>query len=152
VGEVALVEDCRRAWGRIVRPWRRPGSVACEQVASELPGILDGGAEASGVLVAHVEYCLRCQAELARYRKLLRLLHQVRTSDVVVPPGVVADVLSALESAANRRAIRSVLTGRRVAYGSAVAAAVGTGTTLVVFALARNRAERGERQAQGASL
>ncbi len=147
-----MVDDCRRAWERIVRPWRRPGNVACEQVAGELPGILDGDLEASGVLVAHVEYCLRCQAELARYRKLLRLLHQVRTTDVVVPAGVVSDVLSALESAANRRAIRSVLTGRRLAYSSAVVAAVGAGTTLVVFTLARNRAERGERQAQGASL
>ncbi|MGO9196329.1 MAG: hypothetical protein ACLQK4_04275 [Acidimicrobiales bacterium] len=152
MGEPALVEECRRAWERFGRPWRRPGNVACEQVASDLPAILDGGAEASGVLVAHVEYCLRCQAEIARYRKLLRLLHQVRSSDVAVPAGVVADVLSSLENAASRQAIRSVLTGRRIAYSSAVLAAVGTGTTLVVFALARSRAENGERRTQGASL
>ena len=151
MSDSALVEDCRKVIARIPRPWRRPSEVACEQVALELPQILDGGLPASGALVAHVEYCLGCQAELARYRKLVRLLHQLSTNDVAVPPGIVADVLSALEGAASRRAIRSVLTGRRVAYGSAVLAAVVAGSTLVGLTLARGRAERGERRTQSAS-
>lgn len=130
-------------FGRRVWPWRRQGTVTCEQVGPALPAILDGDISPSSDLVEHVEYCLYCQAELGRYRKLLRLLHQLRQSEVAVPPGVVGDVLSSLESAANRRAIRSLLTGRQLAYGSAVAASVGAGTALVLVALWRSRSSAG---------
>ena len=137
MAESALVEDCRRALARVVRPLRRGGAVACDEVAAELPAILEGSSTASSAVVTHVEYCLSCQAELARYRKLLRLMHQLRLSDVVVPPSIVADVLATLEGAAGRRAIRSLLNGRRVAYGTAVVAAVTAGTVLVLFARTR---------------
>ena len=35
----------------------------------------------------HVERCLRCQAELAQYRKLLRALHTLRTEVLEPAPG-----------------------------------------------------------------
>ncbi len=97
-------------------------SVSCAEVALVLPAILDGGSPADEVVVQHVGACLRCQAELARYRKLLRLLNQLRSYRVEPPPGAVADVLGALEAAAHRRVIRSVLTGRRLVYVGAFAA------------------------------
>lgn len=125
---------------RFVRPFRRQGSVTCEEVRESLPSILDRDAAATSALVGHVEYCLACQAELARYRRLMRLLHQLRTTEPAVPPGVVSDVLSSLEAAANRRAIRSALTGRRLAYGGAVVAAGAVATGLVALALGRTRA------------
>jgi hypothetical protein len=98
------------------------GEVSCAEVAGLLPLILDGGSAAAEPVVEHVGSCLRCQSELAKYHKLLRLLNQLRAHRVEPPPGAVADVLDALEEAAQRRVIRSVLTGRRLAYAGAFAA------------------------------
>jgi anti-sigma factor RsiW len=97
-------------------------SVSCAEIALVLPSILDGVSSADEVVVQHVGSCLRCQAELARYRKLLRLLNQLRSYRVEPPPGTVADVLDALEAAAQRRVVRSVLSGRRLVYVGAFAA------------------------------
>ena len=101
------------------------GEVSCAEVARALPSILDGESAAADTLVEHVGSCLCCQSELARYRKLLRLLNQLRAHRVEPPPGAVADVLDALdalEEAAQRRVILSALTGRRLAYAGAFAA------------------------------
>jgi len=96
--------------------------ISCAEVALALPSILDGASSADEVVVQHVGACLRCQSELARYRKLLRLLNQLRSYRVEPPPGAVTDVLSAFEAAAQERVIRSVLSGRRLVYAGAFAA------------------------------
>lgn len=128
---------------RLVRPWRRPVLLSCEQVRVELPGVLDGGAQAPSGLVQHVELCLACQAEVARYRKLMRLLQQLRRGEeVAVPAGIVADVLSSIELAASRSAVRSLLTGRRLAYGAAIAAAATAAAGLVLLTVCRGRSGR----------
>lgn len=130
-----------REWGSRLHHRRRASPLTCEQAVESLDEMAQGGSAPEAV-VAHVEYCLACQAELARCHKLLRLLHQLRTSEVDLPEGIVADVLSSLESAASRSAVRSLLTGRRVAYGGAAVAAGGAATALVML----RRAKRGERQ------
>ncbi len=111
----------------------------CDDVAELLPSILDGGPGGSAEVVGHVEQCLRCQAELARYHKLLRLLRQLNVYRVEPPAGIVAEVLGELERAANRRAIRSALTGRRVACAGALVAASSAAVAVV---LARGRLAR----------
>jgi hypothetical protein len=100
----------------------RRDRISCAEVALALPSILDGGSSADEIVVEHVGECLRCQSELAKYRKLLRLLNQLRAARVEPPPGAVADVLGALEEAAQRRVIRSALSGRRLVYAGALAA------------------------------
>ena len=58
----------------------------CDEVTALLPGLVDG--EAVGFEAErHVETCLRCQAELARYRRLLRTLSMLRTRYVEPTPG-----------------------------------------------------------------
>jgi len=128
-----------RSWASLARPGRRGAPVSCAEVAADLPGILDAGHPAAASLVSHVETCLGCQAELARYRRLVRLLGQLAAAEVEPPPGVVADILSAVSDAARRRVIRSVLTGRRLAYGGAVLAAGGAAVGLVALARAHAR-------------
>ncbi len=124
--------------------WRRGApEPSCQDVAAALPLILEGGSEAASVTIAHVQGCLACQAELARYRKVVRLLHQLQATEIEPPPGVVAGVLSSLEAAASRHMIRSLLTGRRVAYGTAVLAAGGAATGLVALARTRSRVPGG---------
>ena len=117
----------------------RRATVSCAEVALVLPSILDGASSADEVVVEHVGACLRCQAELARYRKLLRLLNQIRSYRVEPPPGAVADVLCALEEAAQRRVIRSVLSGRRLVYAGAFAAPAAVIVAVTVVHRARLR-------------
>ena len=114
--------------------------MSCAEVARTLPSILDGASAAAEVVVEHVGTCLRCQAELARYHKLMRLLNQLRAHRVEPPPGAVTDVLAALEQAAQRRVIRSALTGRRLVYAGAFAAPAAA--VLAVTVARRGRLRR----------
>jgi hypothetical protein len=118
--------------------------ITCESVAEVLPKIVEGG-NADANLTSHVESCLRCQAELVQYRKLLRSLHQLRTEVLEPAPGTLTTILANLEAAGERGAIRSMLTGRRAAYvgGIAVAtAAAGAAGALVLASRARRRSLR----------
>ena len=57
----------------------------CEEVTALLPGMVDGDVDVDPQAMRHVETCLRCQAELARYRKLLRTLALLRTRYAELP-------------------------------------------------------------------
>ncbi len=115
--------------------------VTCDSVAAALPGIVDGVTVADLDLRRHVDVCLRCQAELAQYRKLLKALHQLRTEVLEPAPGLVSDILVNLEAAGERRAKRFLLTGRRAAYvgGIAAATAAGAAGAIVLASRARHR-------------
>jgi hypothetical protein len=111
-----------------------------EDVAELLPRLLDGDESIDAATLAFIESDLRCQAELARYRKLLRTLQLLRTRYLEPSPGLLAQTLAALEEAGERRALRSVLTGRRIAYGAIGGAAVaGAAATAVLVARSRRR-------------
>jgi anti-sigma factor RsiW len=97
----------------------------CEQVSGLLPGIMDGLDQPGDEVVAHIETCLRCQAELAQYRKLLKVLHQLRSQSIEPPPGLLVEILAQLSDAAERGAMRSALAGRRLAYLAGLAVAAG---------------------------
>ncbi|MGH9300313.1 MAG: anti-sigma factor family protein [Acidimicrobiales bacterium] len=85
----------------------------CGDIAHLLPKVLDNDPHADSAAVAHVSTCLRCQAELARYRRLMRLLHQMREMAPPPPPGLVSELMAGLETAARRGVVTSALTGRR---------------------------------------
>ncbi|HEY4398003.1 MAG TPA: hypothetical protein VGO28_10050 [Acidimicrobiia bacterium] len=88
----------------------------------------------------HIESCLRCQAELARYRRMLRALQQLRTRFLEPSPSLLAQTLAALEEAGERHAVRSLLSGRRLAYAGAIGgAALATAGTAAALILARSR-------------
>jgi hypothetical protein len=110
--------------------------VQCDRVAELLPQIVDHHERADPTVVRHVESCLRCQAEMAQYRKLLRALHQLRTEVLEPAPGMLPAIFARLESAGERGAIRSMLTGRRAAYvgGLAVATAAAGAAGAIVLA------------------
>jgi anti-sigma factor RsiW len=116
--------------------------VRCEEVARALPEAVDGGVAVDPSLQRHIESCLRCQAELARYRKMLRGLQLLRTRYLEPAPGLLAQTLAAIEEAGERQAVRSILSGRRLAYAGAIggaAVAAGTAATVVIVHRARRR-------------
>ena len=117
--------------------------VRCEDVALILPRAVDAGEPVDLAVQSHVGSCLTCQAELARYHRLLKALRNLRTQYLVPAPGTLAQTLAALGEAQERNAIRSVLSGRRTAYiGALGGAAVAAGVGAAAVALARRRAPR----------
>ena len=114
----------------------------CDDVARLLPEAVGGGAAVELSVQRHIETCLRCQAEVARYRRMLRGLQLLRTRYLEPTPGMLAQTLAALEEAGERHALRSVLSGRRLAYAGAIggaAVAAGTAATVMIVHRARRR-------------
>lgn len=114
----------------------------CDDVLAVLPRISDGSELASPEVREHVDGCLRCQAELVQYRKLLKALHQLRTQVLEPTPGLVPDILAAIEAAGERGAIRSLMAGRRAAYVGGIAAATVAGAAAGAVVLATRARHR----------
>ncbi len=113
----------------------------CEDVAAVLPELIDSDTRHLGV-ERHVDSCLRCQAEMARYRKLLRTMQQLRLRTLEPAPGLLAQTLTAIAAEGERHAARSALSGRRLAYAGAIggtAVAATAATAAVLIARSRNR-------------
>ena len=112
----------------------------CDQVADRLPQIVDGGERAAPGVLAHVDSCLRCQAELVQYRRLLKALRTLRTDFLEPAPGTVTAILAQLEAAGERGAMRSLLAGHRAAYlGGIAAAATAAGAAGAIVLASRGR-------------
>lgn len=114
----------------------------CDEVARLLPEAVEGRAAVELSVQRHIETCLRCQVELARYRKMLRGLQLLRTRYLEPTPGLLGQTLAALEEAGERHAMRSVLSGRRLAYAGAIggaAVAAGAAATAVIVHRSRGR-------------
>mgnify|MGYP003465792831 CR=1 FL=1 len=104
----------------------------CERIADSLPEAVDGTDGLGPAERAHVETCLRCQAELVQYRKL--------RTDVVEPaPGVLAELLASVGEVGEHQAIRSLINRRRAAYAGGIAAATAAGVTGAVVIAVRSR-------------
>jgi hypothetical protein len=118
------------------------GGVSCDDVADALPAIVDGLEVADLEVQRHVAACLRCQAELVQYRKVLRVLHEFRNEVLQPTPGFLPDLLVALGVAGERRAIHHLLNGRRVAYVGGIAAATAAGAAGAIIATRARRRVR----------
>lgn len=71
--------------------------MSCEAVSDELPLVVDGSRRPSAAMAEHLQTCLTCQAEVAGYRRLLRVLRSMRDNTVPLPsPEPVGSTLSAL--------------------------------------------------------
>jgi hypothetical protein len=116
--------------------------VPCDEIAESLAGFADGSAVLDRPARRHVERCLRCQAELVQYRKLLRALHALRTEVLEPAPGLLTDILATLEHAGERQALRSMISGRRAAYLGGIAAATAAGAAGAILLAARSRRMR----------
>jgi hypothetical protein len=118
-------------------------SLTCDEISGTLADFADGVETAPADVRQHVESCLRCQAEVVQYRRLLRGLHGLRTEVLEPAPGALTSVLAHLEAAGERRAVRSLLKGRRGAYVGGIAlatAAAGAAGAVVLAGRARRRA------------
>jgi len=82
--------------------WAR--ATTCSPFADELTAAVEhGGAGAAAMTLSpdasgHVAQCLRCQAEVAQYRRLGRELAAVATRRPAVPAGLEYDILAMLDA------------------------------------------------------
>ncbi len=116
-----------------------PMPMRCEDLDGRLAGAADGSLDLDGAARRHVEQCLRCQAELVQYRKVLRALRSLRTDRLEPAPGLLPEILATIEEAGERRALRSLVSGRRVAYLGGLAAATAAGAAGAIVLGSRNR-------------
>ena len=114
----------------------------CDQIADLLSEVADGSLQLERDARRHVDSCLRCQVELVQYRKLLRALHTLRTEVLEPAPGLLTDILAGLEHAGERHAVRSMLTGRRIAYVGGIATAATAGAAGAILLAAKTRKGR----------
>lgn len=114
----------------------------CDEIAEQLAAAGDISGLTDRRSRKHVETCLRCQAEAAQYRRLLKALHALREDLVATPHGLVTDIFVKLEAAGERQAVRSLLNGRKAAYvgGIAVAtAAAGAGAAVLLVSRSKRK-------------
>jgi anti-sigma factor RsiW len=115
----------------------------CDDVAKLLPAAVEHGAAVELSVQRHIESCLRCQAELARYRRMLRGLQLLRTRYLEPSPGLLAQTLAAIEEAGERQAVHSILSGRRLAYVGAIGGAAFAATAATAAMLVHRSRRRG---------
>ncbi len=71
----------------------------CHLFATELSEVVDGGDCLDPTATEHFGSCLRCQAELAQYKKLLRALSNLRGQTVAPDDFLLHEILRALDRA-----------------------------------------------------
>lgn len=110
----------------------------CDRLAETLAGVADDSGVLSDTDAAHVAGCLRCQADLVQYRKVLRALRDMHDETLRPPTGLLTEILDGLDNANERQMLRSIITGRRVAYIGGIAAATAAGAAGAIFASRRS--------------
>lgn len=105
----------------------------CEDLSLELAGAVDDATPLSVEASTHVGRCLRCQAELAQYRKLKRALAGLRGSHVAPDPELLELVLDAVSPGASVHRIHR-RSRRKAVIGAAAAAASMSAAGAIVLA------------------
>jgi len=105
----------------------------CRQAAAFLPALASAAGDGPDDVARHVAECLRCQAEMAAYRRILRHLRALRYDDVRSPPGALATALAALEAAALEDHASGANRALRVVYVSGITVATAAATTAGVL-------------------
>jgi hypothetical protein len=106
-------------------------SRACRRAVDAIPQIAAGEGDELDLLTrSHVSECLRCQAEIASYRKMMRGLSSMRDQVIEAPGGSVTSLFEVLDQAADR-AEASARWAVRAAYVGGFTAAAGAAGVLV---------------------
>jgi hypothetical protein len=116
--------------------------VQCEQAVPAVASLVACESPASKRQEQHVAECLRCQATIARDRRLRRSLADLKDAIATPRPELLPELLLAVHDAAAEEAERSTGHTRRIVYLSgAAAAATAAAAGGIALALASRRRE-----------
>lgn len=107
----------------------------CDRWGARLAAAADGPDALEGDLGVHVSSCLRCQAELARQRRVRRELQRLDPNAVTRVDGLLEDIIATIDDRGEPRLVD--LRGRRAVF--TVVAAAGAAGAIVVANRARTR-------------
>jgi len=109
----------------------------CDDVRAILPG-LAGDEPVDLQAQRHIDACLACQAEVARYHKMFRALGDLREYRVPVPTDLLAETLAGIGGPSRLRVMTN--TQKAAVAGAVGAVAAGAAATAVI--LVRRRGVR----------
>ncbi len=104
----------------------------CDALTEMLAEAAEGQPVSGRAARAHVEHCLRCQADLAQHRRLHRSLRQLADRRVSAPADWVEEVLAALDEANTGSSAGRALRRAAVLGGMAAVTAAGAASVLVL--------------------
>ena len=122
-----------------------PLQTSCETFSLQLAGAVDGD-ELEPAAKAHFETCLRCQAELAQYKKLLRALSSLRNQRLAIDENLVDELLLALQPGGTVHRLQrlgAASRSRKAAYIGGIAAAATAGAAGALVIASRLAARQG---------
>lgn len=103
-------------------------TAACRDAVDAVAQIAAGETDVDVDAGRHVSSCLRCQAEVAAYRRVLRTMKAMRADLVPVPPGGLTELLRAVDAAGAEGALPpGVSWAVRAAYVGGITAAGAAG-------------------------
>ena len=98
-------------------------TAACRDAVDAVAMIAAGEAGVASKAEAHVETCLRCQAEVVAYRRVLAIMRTMRDDAADLPSGSLDEALLALHGGAAEAvplwAVRAAYVGGLTAAGAA---------------------------------
>ena len=118
---------------------------SCNEFSYQLAEMADGQHMLEAHASKHFETCLRCQAELAQYKKLRRALASLREHRFAPDEGLVQEILQALEpggSVHRLQRLSSAARTRKAAYIGGIAAAATAGAAGAVVLATRYAAKQ----------
>jgi hypothetical protein len=109
----------------------------CDDVGTLLAASADDPTLLSEPANEHVTSCLRCQAEQAQYRSILRVMKTLRGDIIAVQPELLGDVLDLVRPPAEVVKFRRPGSDRRRAAIGGIAAAATAGAAGAIVVAAR---------------
>ena len=111
----------------------------CEALAELLAEAAEGRPVQGRSARSHVEHCLRCQADLAQYRRLHRGLRSLADRRMTTPGDWIEEVLAALDEQSTGSTAGRALRRAAVLGGMAAVTAAGAASVLVLSTRSRRR-------------
>lgn len=109
----------------------------CDDVRPLFPELAGGDGAIDLRAQRHIDSCTGCQTRLREYRTLVRTLGGLRELAVEPPPGLLFDVIAAIDNGSSIRA--RVRRHRGALAGAAGAVAAGALATVVLVVRSRRR-------------
>ena len=114
--------------------------ITCASVAEHFAAVAGGESTLDRPAVQHVDSCLRCQAEQSQYRRLMKVMRDLRDAPLSVDPALEHEILFAIDDRIGRA--RSIVSSRVAAAIGGVAAGAAAAAGVIALTVRQRRVAR----------